>query len=63
MTDAIDLVVGLALGECQQFGFKLSQERRPLGKKHKAGLEFRLVDIEPADFVALDGTSRTAPPK
>ena len=54
LADTVDLVVGLALRKRQQFGFKRRQEGRPLRKKHKTRLEFRLIDIEPADFVALD---------
>ncbi len=54
LTDAVDLVVSLALRKGQQFGFQLRQQRRSLGEKHQTRLEFRLVDIKPADLVALD---------
>jgi hypothetical protein len=54
LADAVDLIVGLTLRERQQFGLKLRQERRPLGKKHKTRLELRLVDVHPSDFVPLD---------
>jgi len=54
LADAVDLIVGLALRKCQQFGFKHRQESRVSGKKHKTSSEFALIDIEPTNLVVLN---------
>ena len=54
MTEAVDLIVSLALRKCQQFGFQLRQQGRFLGENHQTRLELRLVDIKSADLISPD---------
>ena len=54
MTEAVDLIVSLALRKCQQFGFQLRQQGRSLGENHQTRLELRLVDIKSADLISPD---------
>ena len=67
LTDAVHLVVGLALREYEQLGFEsLAGKCATFREKHAASLEFLLLNVEPPDLVAinrdrLDGAANDRP--